>query len=700
MTNKTAMSCLLLAIALGSLSGCGGGDSSNNSNLGGNVTIPETPVAPESPVENITLKAIEVTADTFTPKAAKGETIKLFATAIYSDGSHKTVTDEVEWIEETPDIISVSEKGEVSTLEVGTGAVIARLNDMDSEPFKVEVTQPELTGIAIDPRTKSVAAGFDIQLSAWGLYTDKKPRDITSFVNWHSSDDQTLTFSENGLAKGLKTGTTNIQASFGGFDSPQLPVEVTEAKLQSISITPNTFSLPLGTEKKLVVTGHFSDGSVADITQDITWEHGERSNVRIQNGVFFATELGEVSLTAKYENNQSASATITVTDAVVTEITVSPSSASIAKGTTQEFTATALYTDGETKNVTNEVTWESSDYRVLTINTNKASGKEIGQASVTAIFNGEKSTPVPVSVTAVKLTKITISPSEITLAKNNVKRFHAVGHYSDGTSRDISEVVYWDSKDEKTIALMEDGITNSIDVGHTTITATKDGVKASASIEVVATSDAATTIKMCGTGVDDKDRTNATGDCLKVASGDNGFWYTSPPSINLMNSLGYRWVHALSPEAQMPKTYNYVRVETGAYGPAGEFAMFNNYGLERQGNTGQWGYWCNELNEKNFANRTNWRRATMSEMFALYRKVGGSLWNGENRGTITGEGLGWPTSFDYWTMTSGHQDYVPYEGYYNLINMKNATTWIVGHLTDVAYASCVSEPETTTETEK
>ncbi|WP_158161517.1 Lcl C-terminal domain-containing protein [Grimontia hollisae] len=121
----------------------------------------------------------------------------------------------------------------------------------------------------------------------------------------------------------------------------------------------------------------------------------------------------------------------------------------------------------------------------------------------------------------------------------------------------------------------------------------------------------------------------------------------------------------------------------------------NIFVIDVEEKTGQWAFWCEDLNSKNFAGRTDWRRATMQEMLSLYRKVGGSIWNGENGDSKTGEGLGWPASFEYWTMTSGHQDYVPYQGYYDLVNIKNATSWMIGYLSDPAYASCVSETQTT-----
>jgi len=56
-------------------------------------------------------------------------------------------------------------------------------------------------------------------------------------------------------------------------------------------------------------------------------------------------------------------------------IAVTPANPSIAKSATQQFTATGTYSDGRTQNLTNSVSWTSSNTSVGTIsNTGLASG--------------------------------------------------------------------------------------------------------------------------------------------------------------------------------------------------------------------------------------------------------------------------------------------------------------------------------------
>ena len=59
--------------------------------------------------------------------------------------------------------------------------------------------------------------------------------------------------------------------------------------------------------------------------------------------------------------------TLTVSNATLTTITVTPLSANIALGTSQQFTATGNYTDGP-HDLTNQATWTSSNVGTAVVN--------------------------------------------------------------------------------------------------------------------------------------------------------------------------------------------------------------------------------------------------------------------------------------------------------------------------------------------
>src|ERR1700741_4598420 len=95
-------------------------------------------------------------------------------------------------------------------------------------------------------------------------------------------------------------------------------------------------------------------------------------------------------------------------------ITISPTSASIAAGTTQQFTATGYFSDGTaTPNFT--VVWGSSNMTVATITTaGVASGLANGTTSITATASGVSATPATLTVNPAQLVSISLVSTTMT----------------------------------------------------------------------------------------------------------------------------------------------------------------------------------------------------------------------------------------------------------------------------------------------
>ncbi len=93
--------------------------------------------------------------------------------------------------------------------------------------------------------------------------------------------------------------------------------------------------------------------------------------------------------------------TLTVTPAAPTSIALTPANPSVAKGLTQQFTATGTYTDGSTANLTGSVTWASATTSVATINsTGLAQSLATGTTNITAALGGVTSPIDTLTVTA------------------------------------------------------------------------------------------------------------------------------------------------------------------------------------------------------------------------------------------------------------------------------------------------------------
>ncbi len=127
---------------------------------------------------------------------------------------------------------------------------------------------------------------------------------------------------------------------------------------------------------------------------------------------------------------------------------------------------------------------------------------------------------------------------------------------------------------------------------------------------------------VCGHAVDDTDRENATGTCLKIATDAEGHWFTSSPSLAVMNALGYS---ANDKETNSGNTYAAIYTKNGTRGPNGEFVQFQQDGLDvvnpedSVGIDGQFDRWCQTLASIEFAGKNNWHRPSKDELLGLYQ---------------------------------------------------------------------------------
>src|ERR1700730_2438031 len=108
------------------------------------------------------------------------------------------------------------------------------------------------------------------------------------------------------------------------------------------------------------------------------------------NGAIFTVTVSNMAWTVTI-----APVTLTVPAAALRSIAVTPPSPSIAKRTTQQFTATGTYSDGSTQNITTSVTWASATTSVASIgaSTGLATGVAVGTSQITATQGSIVSAP-------------------------------------------------------------------------------------------------------------------------------------------------------------------------------------------------------------------------------------------------------------------------------------------------------------------
>lgn len=155
--------------------------------------------------------------------------------------------------------------------------------------------------------------------------------------------------------------------------------------LQSINVTPPSPILGQSGTVQLTATGVNDDGS-SDTLTNVSWSSSNTSIATVDgNGSVTGVSAGSATITAK-SGSVSGTTTINVLSANLVTITVSPATAVVAPGQQQQFTATGNLANGQTTDITNMVTWSSSDKTVATItSTGAATAQTTGTATSVTI---------------------------------------------------------------------------------------------------------------------------------------------------------------------------------------------------------------------------------------------------------------------------------------------------------------------------
>jgi uncharacterized protein YjdB len=254
--------------------------------------------------------------------------------------------------------------------------------------------------------------------------------------------------------------------------------------LQSITVSPTSASIAVGATQQFTATGHYSNGSTQTLAAGVTWNSSATTYATIgATGLATGVAAGSTSITASsggVVSTPPAALAVTASTPVLQSITVSPTSASIAVGATQQFTATGHYSNGSTQTLAAGVTWNSSATTYATIGaTGLATGVAAGSTSITASSSGVVSTsPAALAVTASTpvLQSITVSPTSASIAVGATQQFTATGHYSNGSTQTLAAGVTWNSSATTYATIGATGLATGVAAGSTSITASSSGV--------------------------------------------------------------------------------------------------------------------------------------------------------------------------------------------------------------------------------
>ena len=361
-----------------------------------------------------------------------------------------------------------------------------------------------LTSITISAAYSTIAQGTSVKLTAAGNYSGLFTRDISDQVVWTSNATTVANFviaASPSRVTGLTPGSAVLTATMGGM-SANFNMTVSSATATSVTVTPANPSIALGLTQQFTATGAFSDGTTQDLTFDATWTSSNTTVATVSNaagdnnGGLASTPSNAVSgtttITATFgavngAGGVSGSSVLTVTAPVLQSIAVTtPNTSATTPNTsvlslsTVTFTATGTYSGGTTNDITNQVTWTSSNTNVAPNpdSTGVTQTTTQGTTNITASLGTVVSNTTTLNVNGGNLASFPVL-TNMTVVNGTSVPISVTGNFGNGIARDITGALKWTIANP-TFANVTTVSTNRLLIrglapGTTTITATSPG---------------------------------------------------------------------------------------------------------------------------------------------------------------------------------------------------------------------------------
>ena len=430
-----------------------------------------------------------ITALTVTPAAASiavGTTTQFAAIGTFTDGSTQNVTATAQWTSSNPAVAGINVNG-ASGLAKGVAAgnttITASLSGVSSSAV-LTVTSANVTSIAVTPITAALPLGTLQQFTATGSFSDGTTQDITGTVTWTSSNNSVASITSSGLATARNLGSVTITAASASIQGTA-SLSVNAADLASLVIVQGNTTIAASTSQQFSAIGTFNDGSTRDLTTQASWSSSNSGVAKIgsSSGVAKGLSPGAATITATL-GTASNSVTLTVSNAQVVSISVTPTGRTIAPGSKLSFTAAGTFSDASTQNITRDVSWASDNTAVATVgNVSIVTGVASGTANINAILGAVTGT-ASLNVSSATLVSITVNPATAALAPASTLGYTALGTFSDGSTQSLTNAVTWTSSATNVATISSAGLVTAQAAGAATIAAQQGPVTGSANLVV------------------------------------------------------------------------------------------------------------------------------------------------------------------------------------------------------------------------
>ena len=250
------------------------------------------------------------------------------------------------------------------------------------------------TELQVSPSSVNLIVGEEYQINATILPDNATYKNIT----WESANNAIATV-DNGIVKAISPGNTIIKVTTEKAKITKM-INVTVTKkdipVTEIKVNENNIELEVGDTKKIEYEVLPNDAT----NKKTSYQTSDKSVVGFNSeGQLVAVKAGTATVTIKANNDVTATINVTVKnkDIAVTKVSLNKTSLSLKVGASDTLKATVKPTNATTK----DVTWESSNKAVATVNNGKVTAVKEGTATITVTTkDGNKKAECKVTVKA------------------------------------------------------------------------------------------------------------------------------------------------------------------------------------------------------------------------------------------------------------------------------------------------------------
>jgi len=343
-----------------------------------------------------------------------------------------------------------------------------------------------LTAVTLTPTnptlTLSLSPPATRQFVATGQYSFGNPKDITSQLTWVSADTTVATMDNKGVATAVGSGRVIVTGSIQDPVSLKIfqvsTVLTVVPQLTGITISPASAQIAKGTAQQFTAAGKYNDGTSPDITSLVAWNSTQSATATVSSspgtqGLALAVSPGSTSISASLGPVSSSPSSLTVSNANLVSISVTPAGSTVPLATSQQFVANGSFDDGTQQNISETTNWTSSSPTIARVSSiGVVTGAGLGSTTITA-SSGAVNGTTSATVDASSVAALNILPAG-KIANLTNYQMRAVAVFKDGSSLDVTHTpgITWSSSNSAVASIGgSTGLALAIGPGTATISA-------------------------------------------------------------------------------------------------------------------------------------------------------------------------------------------------------------------------------------